>query len=114
MNELDHIIAQLEQQAEAIDRALSALRHLGGSHRSRETPAQSQAAVSKRGITPAGRRRIAEALRRRWAQKRAAKAEQERAQKNAAAAQKRRETLARKRRSEAMKKSWAAKRAAGG
>lgn len=114
MNELDGIIAQLEQRRAALDRALSALHQVGGSASSSSgAPAQPEAAVTKKGgVTPAGRRRIAEASRMRWAQKRAAQAEAELAEKNAAAAQKRRTTIARKKMSETMKQRWAAKRAA--
>ncbi|MGI8990507.1 MAG: hypothetical protein ACR2I2_13135 [Bryobacteraceae bacterium] len=113
MNELGGIIARLEQQKAALDRALSALRQVGGSDGSSSaTSAQPKAAVTKTGgITPAGRRKLSEASRMRWAQKRAAQAEQERAEKNAAAAQKRRTTIARKKMSETMKQRWAAKRA---
>jgi len=108
------MIAQLEQRRAALDRALSALRQVGDSDGSSSAaPAQPEAAVTKKGgITPAGRRKLSEASRMRWAQKRAVQAEEERAEKNAAAAQKRRTTIARKKMSETMKQRWAAKRAA--
>ena len=114
MNHLDDVVARLEQQRSAIDRALSALHQLGGSDGSGlVAPPQTEPAITpKGGITPAGRRKLAEALRRRWAEKRAAQAQQEQAEKYAQAAQKRRATLARKRMSEAMKRRWATKRAA--
>ena len=75
MNDLKSIIAQLEQQRAAIDRALSALREISGSG---NRPAERSAAAGitkvrkKRRLTPEGRERIAEATRRRWAAKRAA------------------------------------------
>ncbi len=79
MNELDRIIARLEQQRAALDRALSALRQVSGSDgNSWAAPAQPEAAVTKKGgITPAGRRKLSEASRMRWAQKRAAQAGEE-------------------------------------
>lgn len=72
MNDIKNIIQQLEQQREAIDRALSALRAIGGVAATK-TVAKAPA-KKKRHLSPEGRARIAEATRRRWAAKRAAEA----------------------------------------
>jgi hypothetical protein len=78
------IIAQLEKQKVAIDNALDALRSLGGVDAPRRGPGRppstktvlssAEKALSKRkgGVTPAGRKRLAEAMKRRWAAKRTA------------------------------------------
>lgn len=70
------IIASLEQQRSAIERALEALRAIEGSPEpaAAERPQPRAAAQPKRrgGITAEGRRRLAEAMKRRWAAKRTA------------------------------------------
>jgi hypothetical protein len=98
VSDLTNIIIGLEQQRDAIDRALAALREIGG--------AGSVAPAKRRGRPPgsnsaadAGNRR-SEGQRRRWAEKRAAKA----------APKKRGLTAAgRKRLSALMKARWASK-----
>jgi hypothetical protein len=74
MNNLKDIIVRLERQYKAIDRALSALEGLGDSGAMASASVSSVPAKRKRRLTPAGRRRISEALKRRWAAKRAAAA----------------------------------------
>jgi len=72
MNELDSIIANLERQRDAIDKALEALHGVSGS-----APASSAAAATKKrsatkkrgGLTEEGRRRLSENMRKRWAAK---------------------------------------------
>ena len=72
---VEQIISELEQQREAIERAISALRQVEG------TPATG-GPLKRRGrppgqkghMSPEGRARIAEATRKRWADKRAAEA----------------------------------------
>src|SRR5579863_9658138 len=70
------IIAKVEQQRNAIERALSALREIEGSEvqsREEKSPAPRKVqAKRKRGITPEGGKRLAEAMKRRWAVKRTA------------------------------------------
>jgi hypothetical protein len=76
LNEIESMIAQLERQGDAVDRALLALREIEG--------AGAAAPVKRRGRPPGkrkgggmsaeGRARIGEATRRRWALKRAAEA----------------------------------------
>ena len=73
---LNGIIARLEEQKSAIERALSALREIEGSEvQSREEKPLAPRKVRtkrKRGVTPEGRKRLAEAMKRRWAVKRIA------------------------------------------
>jgi hypothetical protein len=73
---LSDIIAKLEQQKRAIERALSALREIEGTgvQSSEETPPAPRKvrAKRKRRISPEGRKRLAEAMKRRWAVKRTA------------------------------------------
>jgi len=73
---LNDIIARLEEQRRAIERALSALREIEGSGvQSRDEKPSAPRKVRtkrKRGITPEGRKRLAEAMTRRWAVKRTA------------------------------------------
>jgi len=100
---LNGIMRQLERQKKAIERALAALRDLEG------TPAP---AARKGGITPAGRRRLSAALRKRWAAKKAAEGVAATSPKNAAPRKVRLTPEGRKRLAEAMKRRWAVKRAA--
>jgi hypothetical protein len=100
-----NIITQLEQQKAAIEKALAALHGLDGN-------ALAQAAPAKRkgGMSPAGKRRLIAALKRRWAAKRAASVPAPAAK---PAKRKGGMTAAgRKRLAEAMRKRWAAKRTA--
>jgi hypothetical protein len=73
---LNDIIARLEEQKSAIERALSALGQIEGSgvqSREEKSPAPRKVRTKrKRRITPEGRKRLAEAMKRRWAVKRTA------------------------------------------
>jgi len=72
---LKEIIDSLERQRAAIENALSALREVGevGQQSRTSTPVRSRGAAKRKGgMTPEGRRRLAEAMKRRWAAKRAA------------------------------------------
>jgi len=70
---LNGIINQLERQKTAIEHALAALQGIEGIEA--PNPAPSAPATRKGGMTPAGRRRLSAALRKRWAAKKAAEAE---------------------------------------
>lgn len=94
MNGLDGVIRQLEAQKVAIERALEALREVGGigpaTTASPSSPSDRRSAAQKRrwatkrsiqvhppaeptrkgGMTPQGRKRLSEAMKRRWAAKR--------------------------------------------
>lgn len=114
-NGFDEVIEKLEEQRTAIERALAALREVGGAvRRGAAAPARRTApAKRKGGMTPEGRRRLSEALKRRWAAKRAAS--QVKAKAKATAKAKRKGGMTpegRRKLSEALKKRWAVKRAA--
>jgi hypothetical protein len=75
LNDIENIIMQLEQQRTAIDKAIAALREVSGDigpQSSTNKTRATKAPARKRNISPEGRKRIAEATRRRWAAKRAA------------------------------------------
>ena len=75
MDGLNQIIAQLEKQKLAIEKALGALQEAGGG----TSAAPAKRAYTRRagkgkkhgGISAEGRKRLADAMRRRWAVKRA-------------------------------------------
>jgi hypothetical protein len=113
-NSLSEVIKKLEQQRIGIERALAALRDIEGP--GLETPAPAAArpvgrprkAKRKGGMTPEGRKRLSEALKARWAAKKAsASAPAKKARRKGGMT-----AEGRKRLSEALKKRWAAKRAA--
>jgi hypothetical protein len=86
VNDLGKIISQLEHQRTAIDRAISALREIGGEVQTQHVTRAAKAKTAvKRHLSPEGRRRIVEATKRRWAAKRAADALQRSPAKKAAA-----------------------------
>jgi hypothetical protein len=79
MDALNDIISRLEKQKQAIEKALSALLEVGGTPAAPVVPAKRaytrRAAVKKKGgISEEGRLRLAEAMKRRWALKRAGSA----------------------------------------
>jgi hypothetical protein len=107
MNEIANIISKLEAQKAAIEQALDALRDFGET--GSITPGKSTAKVPARkgGMTPEGRRRLALAMKRRWAAKRTgAQAKKATTKKSGLSAAGRRKLA------EAMKRRWAAKRSA--
>jgi len=109
MNEIANIISQLESQKAAIEQALEALRDFGetGSITPRKSTGKS-APARKGGMTPEGRRRLALAMKRRWAAKRTgAQAKKATTTKKSGVSPAGRRKLA-----EAMKRRWAAKRTA--
>ena len=72
MNDVQNFISQLERQRSAIDRAISALREIAGTIKGSATTAAanaSQPAGGKRRISTEGRKRMAEAARKWWADK---------------------------------------------
>jgi hypothetical protein len=118
-NGLKEVIKQLRQQRSAIDAALLALERVDSPDAEKAAPASASAPVGRRrgrrrkgGMTPEGRRRLSEALKARWAAKKAG------SQVAAAPARAKRKggmtPEGRKRLSEALKKRWAAKKAAAG
>ena len=106
---LNDVIKRLEQQRAAIDKALSALHDIEGAGLDGAVaPAvRGRRAKRKGGMTPEGRRRLSEALKARWAAKKAGS--------RAASKTKRKGGITaagRKKLSEALKARWAAKKAA--
>jgi hypothetical protein len=126
LKDIESIISELEQQRSAIDRAILALREVTGTRppgAATASPPREAVAGKKRTITPAGRKKIAEAMRRRWAEKRGlgqgsnaiqpSQAGQQRDTAKKRPAKKRRLSAeGRKRIIEATKRRWAAKRVA--
>ena len=106
MNEIANIINQLETQKAAIEQALETLRDFGET--GSVTPGKSigKAAPARRGgMTPEGRRRLALAMKRRWAAKRTGFQAKKAATKKTGLTAAGRRKLA-----ESMKRRWAAKR----
>ncbi len=112
MNGIDESIRQLGRMAKALDQAISALRGAAGESRDGEkAEASSLRPPTKRHLSAAGRKRIAEAARKRWAalragQKTAMKPATKKATKRRLSAEGRQHIV------EAAKQRWAAKRAA--
>jgi hypothetical protein len=127
-NSLNDVIRRLEQQRAGIERALLALREIESPAADGVRPAAAAAAPSsaagsrkakrKGGMTAEGRRRLSEALRARWAAKKAGTPAAAAAAPAAGSAKAKRKggmtDEVRKRLSEALRKRWAAKRAAAG
>jgi hypothetical protein len=72
MSGFDSVIAQLEQQKAAIDKALTALRDVDGTGAPAETKAAEAPATRKGGLTAEGKLRLVAALKKRWAAKKKA------------------------------------------
>jgi hypothetical protein len=110
MSGLKDVIQQLEHQKAAIEKALDALRGLEATPESqpRRGPGRPpKAEAPQHGMSEAGRQRLREAMKRRWAAKRAGTtAKQASAKKGGMTA------AGRQRLAEAMRKRWAVKRAA--
>lgn len=115
-NGMKEVIKGLEKQKTAIERALAALLEVDGAlgesaPLAAAAPARRGRPRRKGGMTPEGRKRLSEALKKRWAVKRASS--QVKPLAKAAAKKKGGMTPeGRKRLSEALKKRWAVKRAA--
>ena len=111
--DLDRIVADLKSERDRIGRAINAL--LEGAGLTEPTGRSPRKAVAPKrpgGITPAGRRRLAAAMKARWAARRGKSETKSRAA--AATAPKKRggglTAAGRKRLSDAMKKRWAEKK----
>ena len=113
--DLNKILADLKSEQDRIGRAISALLGGAGLKRPGRPPGGSARAPKRRGgITPAGRKRLAAAMKARWAARKAksAPAMNKAASTAKAAAPKKRglTPAGRKRLSEMMKKRWAEKK----
>jgi hypothetical protein len=109
---LNGIIAQLERQKAAIDRALAALRNLEGTETPAAAPPSSGPAKRKGGMTPAGRKRLSAALRKRWAARKAAEGAPAAAPPDTAPRKGGMTPEGRQRLADAMRRRWAVKRTA--
>jgi hypothetical protein len=116
-NGLKEVIKGLEKQKTAIERALAALREVDGATAESVPATVATAAPARRGrprrkggMTPEGRKRLSEALKKRWAAKRAG-SQVKPVVKTKAKKKGGMTPEGRKRLSEALKKRWAAKRA---
>src|SRR5580704_14525060 len=107
---LKDIIAKLERQGKAIERALTALREVEGIEAAAPASSSSGAAKRKGGMTPEGRKRLSAALRKRWAAKKAAGGAPPASPKQAAPRKGGMTEEGRRRLAEAMKRRWAVKR----
>lgn len=108
--DLDRIVAELKSEQDRIGRAINALLEGAGLTRPRGRPRKTVAPKRTGGITPAGRRRLAAAMKARWA---ARKAKSKGTAVGKAATPKKHGGLTaagRKRLSEMMKKRWAERR----
>ena len=116
MSHIASVISELEQQREAIDQALSALRGIGASTMNAGTTNNRAGAPRRKArLSAQGRQNIIAALKRRWAEKRATAAAQNNATaKKAAPTKKPKKRVlsaeARKKMSLASKKRWAAQK----
>ena len=113
MSDITNVVAQLEQQREAIDRAISALREIEGSgpNRAASTISPTKTHGRKRHLSAEGRANIIAAIKKRWAAKRAAEATA--AKKSAPKKHKAKRVLspeARKKMGDAARKRWAARK----
>ena len=107
------IIDQLERQKAAIERALAALRAIETAEAPPPAALASIApATRKGGMTAAGRKRAADAQRKRWVAKKAAASVPDSSPRKAAPRKVRFTPEGRLRLAEAMKRRWAIKRAA--
>jgi hypothetical protein len=111
------IIAQLERQKTAIDRALAALRDVDGTQEAATEAtattelASSAPATRKGGMTPEGRKRLSAALKKRWAAKKGAQSAPAAVPQKTPARKVSFTPEGRKRLAEAMRRRWAVKRA---
>jgi hypothetical protein len=113
--DLNRIVSDLKSERDRIGRAISALLEGAGLSKPTKRSARKAATPKRRGgITPSGRKRLAAAMKARWATRRAKSATTSRTA--AATTPKKRgggmTAAGRKRLSDAMKKRWAEKKAA--
>ena len=110
--DIQEIVAELRTERDQIDRAIASLQGQlsdGGARRA----ARTKPGGPGRGITTAGRKRLSEAMKRRWAERRAKSVK---AISSASVSNKKRSGMSaagRKRISEMMKKRWAERRKSG-
>ncbi|MGO9606531.1 MAG: hypothetical protein ACLQAT_24595 [Candidatus Binataceae bacterium] len=68
---IDNILAELKKERDKFDRAIAALEGIGGSVLRKPDARNGRRKLAKKqkrgGITPAGRKRLSEAMKKRWA-----------------------------------------------
>jgi hypothetical protein len=111
VNGLGEIIAQLEKQREAIERALAALRGIESTGVPGKRRGRPPGKKKRWHMSAEGRARIGEAPRRRWAEKRAAEAGAKKLGRPAKKAKRSMSPEGRARIAEAARKMWAEKKA---
>jgi hypothetical protein len=116
--DIQKVVSQLEQQRTAIDNALTALRAVAGNEAVSRALGSTQTAqkptTRKRRLSAEGRKRIADAARKRWAAMKKASGTTAASQGPAASSAKPKSRITaagRKRLAEAMRKRWAERRA---
>ena len=118
--DLDRIISELESERDRINRAIALLKN-ESRNSTRKAPVAMKTVTSKRlsgGLTPAGRKRMSEAMKKRWAERSGSTGTSRKtaAPVRTASQEKKRGGLTaagRKRLSQAMKKRWAERRKKG-
>jgi hypothetical protein len=70
--DLERIVAELEQERDRLSQAIAVLKDRNSSATTRKiAPGSGKVSVAKRGgLTPAGRKRLSEVMRKRWAEQR--------------------------------------------
>jgi hypothetical protein len=69
--DLERIVQELEQERDRLNQAIDALKQNGaGARMSKPAGRTAARRTRRRGLTPEGRRRLSEAMKRRWAERR--------------------------------------------
>jgi hypothetical protein len=114
MDEIQNIIQQLQNRASGLDRAIAALKEIGGQATSTKSDSKIAAPAKRRRrrLTPEARERIAEAMRQRWAARKPLVESTQGAPSNRKRRKRRLSPEGRARIGEANRRRWAAKRKA--
>ena len=68
--DLDRILTELEEERDRLSRAIGLLKEVKAPRVDRKTAALNPANFKRRGLTSAGRKRLSEMMKKRWAEKR--------------------------------------------
>jgi hypothetical protein len=74
MLDIHRILTELEDERDRLDRAITLLKGIESPGPARKTaaPSTSKSKPRRRGLTPAGRKRLSEMMKKRWAERRKA------------------------------------------
>jgi hypothetical protein len=74
MLDIHRILTELEDERDRLDRAITLLKGIESPGTARKTaaPSTSKSKPRRRGLTPAGRKRLSEMMKKRWAERRKA------------------------------------------